>query len=1093
MNATIEFTTASAGSGKTFRLVEIVAKAIEDGSARPQGIVATTFTVAAANELRERLAAKFYEADRYHDAVLLGSGMIGTVHGICLDLLSRFSLQAGISPEVTILDDTQSQILLSRAFDTILSGDEEKWLYQLSTRLAQTDAQTGTHHYRRAIPKIVADARSNNIDPVALPAMGVASWQEMKAALPAPTSEDLDAALAAAIKGALQEIDPSSTVGVVQTYRQLLLQSARSLKNEKLGWADWNKLSTASPGSGKANAHIAPPVQEIASRLGEHPRFHEDHEAYLTLLFQTARHLADQFGVLKLESGAADFADLEKEALDLLTHSEEVRSILSGEIDLLVVDEFQDTSPIQLALFSRLAECAKRVVWVGDVKQAIYGFRGADPELIISAVAGAEKAGTLGKSWRSAPDLVHLANELFAKPFEEHLNLPREEVTLTAHRQTYPGSPPSLRIAKVTSGECTQKGEPKRLKNEYRHSATADAIQAFLTSGEQVIDKPSVTLANPAGTLRPVTPRDIAVLVRTGDHAKALASELRARGIDVSLSAPGLLATPECQLALACLRVFVDPRDSLASAEVIALEAQHPPEVWLSDRLSYLQKRAALADGEALPAWGIDGPIASPSLNALLLTRAHHELTTLSPLALYDLAHSAADVPRLISAWGPTQQRAEQRLANLSRLREFIHEYQSTAHSTGAPVTLNGLFGWLTDLADDYGTNEALDKGPIDPEIDAVHIGTYHGAKGLEWPVVFATDLDTDTRTRLFSLRPHSDAEKLDLANPLTGRGLRLWVHPFGKSKSTLLDDLQASPIGIQAQSTAISEDLRLLYVGLTRARDTLVLVHDPATVASWLDIANAQDLLTTETALTLVKTTIPCAVTSHIYEPLLTTPAVTTSIQAPVRTLTRTQRPPLLITPSSREPIPGATVTETIEFGHALSVPANINARDYGDAMHRIIAAEIQNPSHPDREDRTAHLLAHWELEKYLNPQQVLATIDTYLKWIEDKFSPTRQLIELPFTHTTADGQQATGFIDHLILTPTGPVILDHKIFPGGKPTWEKTALSYSGQLHLYQQVVSAAYPDQPALECWIHLVSSGAALRVTGDSNPSHLVPAL
>jgi ATP-dependent helicase/nuclease subunit A len=1085
MNVAIEFTTASAGSGKTFRLVEIVAKAIEDGSARPQGIVATTFTVAAANELRERLASKFYEAGRYQDAVLLGSGMIGTVHGICLDLLSRFSLQAGLSPEVTILDNTQSKILLSRAFDTILSGGEEKLLYQLSTRLAQTDAQTGIHHYRTTIPKIVADARSNDIDPAALPAMGIASWKEMKAALPVPTSEDLDAALANAIKGALQEIDPSSTAGVVQAYRQLLLQSSRALTNGKLGWADWNKLSTASPGTAKANAYISDPVQQIASRLGEHPRFHEDHEAYLALLFQTARHLADQFGQLKLESGAADFADLEKEALDLLTHSEEVRSILSDEIDLLVVDEFQDTSPIQLALFSRLAECAKRVVWVGDVKQAIYGFRGADPELIISAVAGAEKAGTLGKSWRSTPGLVHLVNELFSKPFKEHLNLPREEVTLTPHRQTHPDAAPSIRIARVTSGEIKKDGKPKRLKNEHRHSATADAIQAFLTSDEQVIDKASVTLVNPAGALRHVTPRDIAVLVRTGDHAKALASELRARGIDVSLSTPGLLATPECQLALACLRVLVDPRDSLAAAEVIALEAQHPPEIWLSDRLSYLQRRAALTAGETLPDWGIDGTIASPSIRSLLSAREKNNLTTLSPLALYDLAHSAADVPRLTSPWGPTQQRAEQRLANLSRLREFIKEYQDTAHGTGAPVTLNGLFGWLKDLADDYGTSEALDKGPIDPEIDAVHIGTYHGAKGLEWPVVFATDLDTDTRTRMFSLRPHSDAEKLDLAKPLVGRGLRLWVHPFGKSNAALLDALHGSLIGIQAQSTAVSEDLRLLYVGLTRARDTLVLVHDPSTPPSWLDLANSEDLIAANTTLSLGETTIPCAVTSHIYEPRLTTTPAAPSIQVPVRTITRTQRQPLIITPSSREPIPGATITDTIKFGHAINVPANINARDYGDAMHRIIAAEIQIPGHPDRMDRAARLLAHWELEKHLNPQQVLTTIATYLKWIEDKFTPIRQFIEVPFTHTTPDGQQATGFIDHLILTPNGPVILDHKIFPGPEAMWQKAALSYSGQLHLYQQVVSAAYPDQPAAECWIHLVSSGVALRVTSDSD--------
>jgi ATP-dependent helicase/nuclease subunit A len=1082
MNPSIEFTTASAGSGKTYRLVEIVSQAIESSAARPQGIVATTFTVAAANELRERLASKFHESGRHQDAVLLRSGMIGTVHGICLELLTRFSLQAGLSPEVTILDDSQAQILLSRAFDTILTGDEEKTLYQLSSRLSQTDPQAGTQLFRSVIPAIVANARSNDIDPAALPSIGTASWNEMKTALPAPTDDDLDQALAIAIKGALRELDPDSTVGVIQTYRQLLQQSARSLKRNKLSWADWNKLANESPGRAAANIAIARPVQGIASRLAEHPSFHQDNKDYLAILFQTAQHLAVKFGSLKRESGTADFADLEKEALDLLTHSEEVRSILTDEIDLLVVDEFQDTSPIQLALFSRLAECAKRVVWVGDVKQAIYGFRGADPDLIISAVAGAEKAGTLGQSWRSAPDLVHFVNELFAKPFADHLDLPREEVALTPHRNTHPEAPPALRIAKVTTGESYQNGKLKPLKKELRHAATADSIQAFLNSGEQVIDKSSITLANPTGTLRPVTPRDIAALVRTRKNADALASELRARGIDVSLSTSGLLATPECQLALACLRVLVDSRDSLASAEVIALEAQHPPETWLSDRLSYLQQRNELTAGETLSTWGTNGTLSSPSLTALHSAREQHNLTTISPLALYDLAHITADVPRLVSAWGSSQQRAEQRLTNLSRLREFIHEYQSTAHTTGAPATLNGLFAWLSDLANDYGTNEALDKGPIDPEIDAVHIGTYHGAKGLEWPVVFATDLDTDTRSRLFSLRPHSDAAEFDLANPLVDRSLRLWLNPFGKSKATLLDVFHDSPTGRQAEKTALSEDLRLLYVGLTRARDTLLLVHDPATSPSWFDIANTQDLLAAETSsLTIGETTLPLAVTTVTYQPLVTTPALTANIQVSTRAQTKTPRLPLLITPSSSEPILEATVTETIEFGQALDIPANINARDYGDAMHRIIAAEILNPNHPVRQTRVARLLAHWGLEKFLTPDQVLATVDIYRQWIEDRFNPIQQLIEVPFTHTTPDGQLATGFIDHLLLTPSGPIIIDHKIFPGPKSMWQQTALSYSGQLNLYQQVVSARHPGQPQAECWIHLVSSGAAALVT------------
>ena len=209
---------------------------------------------------------------------------------------------------------------------------------------------------------------------------------------------------------------------------------------------------------------------------------------------------------------------------------------------------------------------------------------------------------------------------------------------------------------------------------------------------------------------------------------------------------------------------------------------------------------------------------------------------------------------------------------------------------------------------------------------------------------------------------------------------------------------------------------------------------------------------------------------------------SVTAAIEVPIRAGTQTPRPPLLITPSSCEQILGAVVTDTIEFGQALQFPSNIDARDFGDAMHRIIAVEIQNPEHPDRKGRATRLLAHWGLEKLFSADQVLSAIDTYRRWIDVQFKPTQQFIEVPFTHTTPAGQRAAGFIDHLLLTPKGPVILDHKIFPGPKIMWEKTALSYSGQLDLYQQVVSGEYPDQPAAECWIHLVSSGAATRVTG-----------
>ena len=186
---------------------------------------------------------------------------------------------------------------------------------------------------------------------------------------------------------------------------------------------------------------------------------------------------------------------------------------------------------------------------------------------------------------------------------------------------------------------------------------------------------------------------------------------------------------------------------------------------------------------------------------------------------------------------------------------------------------------------------------------------------------------------------------------------------------------------------------------------------------------------------------------------------------------LTKTPRLPLLITPSSRGPVADATVTELIEFGRPLEIPANINARDYGDAMHRILATEIQNQRHPARQEHATRLLIHWGLDKSLTSDQVLATIDSYRQWIEAKFKPTQQFIEVPFTHTTPDGQQATGFIDHLLITSDGPVILDHKNVPGPQSMWATTALSYSGQLALYQQVVRRN--SQTARLCSVGFIS--------------------
>ncbi|MFM8486971.1 MAG: UvrD-helicase domain-containing protein, partial [Bacteroidota bacterium] len=127
--------------------------------------------------------------------------------------------------------------------------------------------------------------------------------------------------------------------------------------------------------------------------------------------------------------GLIDYTDMEA-GVSRLLRREDVREALRGSISLLLVDEFQDTSPIQLDIFLQLSEIADQAIWVGDPKQSIYGFRGAEPALmqaVIEATGGVKSEDILRQSWRSRPDLVYATNAVFRKAFTA---LPEEQIVL---------------------------------------------------------------------------------------------------------------------------------------------------------------------------------------------------------------------------------------------------------------------------------------------------------------------------------------------------------------------------------------------------------------------------------------------------------------------------------------------------------------------------------------------------------------------------------------------------------------------------------------------------------------------------------------
>ena len=188
----------------------------------------------------------------------------------------------------------------------------------------------------------------------------------------------------------------------------------------RLAWSEWVKLSNEQPT--KRSQPSAEPVGDIASRYEQHPGLHADIQEWTRRLFELAARALTTYQTLKAERGLMDFVDQEHQVLRLLDLPA-VSDSIEQELDLLLVDEFQDTSPIQLALFLKLATLAKECIWVGDIKQAIYGFRGTDPDLMNAVVSQLEHSGNateiLPSSWRSRPPLVELVNALFVPAFSD--------------------------------------------------------------------------------------------------------------------------------------------------------------------------------------------------------------------------------------------------------------------------------------------------------------------------------------------------------------------------------------------------------------------------------------------------------------------------------------------------------------------------------------------------------------------------------------------------------------------------------------------------------------------------------------------------
>jgi exodeoxyribonuclease V beta subunit len=449
---------------------------------------------------------------------------------------------------------------------------------------------------------------------------------------------------------------------------------------------------------------------------------------------------------------------------------------IRDQFPVAMIDEFQDTDPVQYGVFRRLypdrPDCG--LIMIGDPKQAIYSFRGGDIFTYMQAKedVGREGIYTLGTNWRSTPEVIRAVNALFGhrddRPFVYGDAIPYYPIGAAdkQHRRlTDAGRPQPALTLWTLPMERNAKGQErppsKERARDLAHQAVAVEIARLIAGGR-------------AGTTRlddqPLTPKDIAVLVRTGFEAAELRKVLAALGIPaVSVERQGVFQSDEAAALEALLAAVLDPRDRDAARLALASPLLGK---------NYAELERLLHSEDDWAAW-IDE-----------LLELHETWQRKGFMAMFQgLLRSVG-----IAAAAPEGQSMERRLTNLLHLGELL---QQTSKAHGG---MDALLTWLRRQRQQPGTEEAELRLESDEEL--VQIVTVHAAKGLEYPVVFVPYLwDCRTRAGDLPLAFHRDGQAcLDAGSDQFNQHLVL------------------------AEQERLAEDVRLVYVALTRAESALYL-----------------------------------------------------------------------------------------------------------------------------------------------------------------------------------------------------------------------------------------------------------------------------
>lgn len=1013
----IKFINAGAGSGKTYRLTEQFCEELRN-EAQPSEFILTTYTKAAAEEFRTKIKGKLIERGMREYMPLVDSAQIGTIHSVAQAYIEKYWYLLNMSPTLALKEEGEMQEFIAQLLEMVVTKEDLKFFYDYQRKMEITKKEglatlPDADFWKAPVLKLVESLR--------LYGMGVEciadferSSKEIAEEVFAEYSLDMNelTSAAAELKGYLDNVN------------------GRAAQTAQAFWTD------------KVAPFIAEPSTDCKAILdfkhGTSNWIREAPEEFFELvtkyvfaqhrpmvvaciehIFAIAKKLYTRIEAEKREKGILEFSDLEILFRDLLKEST-VRDDIGATVRFVFVDEFQDVSPIQLEIFKLLAEVVEHNCWVGDPKQAIYRFRGSDSALVKEVINTIPDIEPLETSYRSLEQLVTSANDMFVGAFGKLIEEDRiekkyvelkpceDKIKEQDHCPDYRGNHHWWLSIPTRNGQSTDARK------------AAQIYPALASKLKHIFDEGALKVADTEKKdgMRSLRYGDVAILTRKNIDCTRIADALRAKGIPVSALDERLDDQAEVKLVLTLMKYIARIDVKLTTAELRKLLDDASLETILRD----LAEARECADLTAL-------------LDVLRERYAHHSVYEIvrELIAVLDLRH-------LVGKWGFAQKRQ----GNLDALLDMAASFVQKTGTASVAEFIQYVAAKKVDL-------------PFDNTGDTVKVLTYHKSKGLQWKMVIMNSLHIDSLEKedffkktfagVNILRDHSGKVRLNLFPPI--HGVQKYVDLAQLKKTGALYEYLAEK--------QRAEDLRLFYVGYTRAENYAVRLSFGAVPMKWLQ--NIGITMEGEKEEITDSNDGPCEA-----------PAV--SVIPRILIAQTIERENKYISPSQMKTKEGEQLPKCTILPIAANTDTTrweVEADVFGTCVHNYMAIHAWDPNSKEVQrqnlNRANTIISAFELGKYLTAETLVEQANALYAYIEKRFGEMAATgHEIPFTHRTKDGQVVSGEIDLYVKTTSGEgILIDFKnpLIPKGKVSDEVVsakAIGYWPQLKAYRHALTEA-----------------------------------